>query len=218
MSLAKQDVYDGIRKLIISGEFVAGDHMPEEMLADRLNTSRTPVRDALQQLVSEGIVERRQNRRVYLANVNPMTVVEIFAVRARLEPLAARLASQNVEAEFLDDLRGLIEEMDRAVTAREPDRRLYRQQNENFHWRILTQSASSAVATAVKQVARHRLTSPTFEQWTRAELERSQNHHRELLDAFTAADPDWADAIMSAHLYAARSIYSRTATGTRGSK
>ncbi len=211
MSLAKQDAYDGIRQLILSGDFVAGDPMPEEMLAERLNISRTPVRDALQQLIAEGVVERRSNRRVHLAAVNPMSVVEIFAVRARLEPLAARLAAQHVTTEFLDELAGFVRDMDRAAQAPEPDRRLYRQQNENFHWRILTQSASSAVATAVKQVARHRITSPTFEQWTRHELERSQNHHRELMDAFRAADPDWADAIMSAHLYAARSIYARTA-------
>ena len=190
--------------------------MPEETLAAQLNISRTPVRDALQQLIAEGVVERRANRRVYLAAVNPMTVVEIFAVRARLEPLAARLAAQNVTVEYLDDLCRHVSEMDRATQGPDLDRRLYRQQNEAFHWRILTQSANSAVATAVKQVARHRITSPTFVQWTRHELERSQNHHRELIDAFCAGDPDWADAVMSAHLYAARSIYARTAVEDPG--
>ncbi|OSP54563.1 GntR family transcriptional regulator [Pseudoruegeria sp. SK021] len=214
MSLAKEDAYDGIRKLILSGDFVAGDPMPEEMLAERLKISRTPVRDALHQLEVEGIVERRQNRRVYLAAVNPMTVVDIFVVRARLEPLAARLAAGKVDKAFLADLGGFVETMDRVAGSKDPDRRLYRAQNEHFHWRILTQSENSAMSTAVRGVARHGLTSPTFDRWTCAELERSQNHHKELIQAFREGDPDWADAIMTAHLYAARSVYNRAANGS----
>lgn len=215
MSFAKQDAYEGIRQLIISGQFGAGDPMPEEMLAERLEISRTPVRDALHQLEAEGIIERRQNRRAYLAEVNPMTVVDIFAVRARLEPLAARLAASKVDELFLKDLEGFVGKMDRTAQEKEPDRRLYREQNEHFHWRILAQSESSAVATAVRGVARHRITSPTFDRWTPAELQRSQNHHKELMDAFRAGDPDWADAVMTVHLYAARSVYEKAAIGTR---
>jgi len=218
MSSVKKNAYDGIRHLIISGEFVAGDPMPEEMLAEQLKISRTPVRDALHQLEAEGVVERRENRRAYLAAVNPMSVVDIFSVRARLEPLAARLAAANVDDAFLTDLRELVDEMDRTTQQIEPDRRLYREQNEHFHWRILKQSDSSAVATAVRGVARHRITSPTFDGWSRSELERSQNHHVEIIDAFLARDPNWADAIMTAHLYAARSIYERAAFGHCGSE
>ncbi|WP_394196838.1 GntR family transcriptional regulator [Litoreibacter albidus] len=209
MSSARLDVYEGIRNLIMSGEIVAGDPMPEEMLAERLNTSRTPVRDALHQLETEGIVDRRPNRRVYLADVNPMTVVQIFEVRARLEPLAARLAASHVDHQFLKDLQGLIDKMTTVAQSTSTDRRLYRQFNEEFHWRILQQSNSSAVTTAVRQVARHRITSPTFQNWTLEELERSQNHHREILDAFMAEDGDWADAVMTTHLFAAKSIYTR---------
>lgn len=214
MSSARQEAYEGIRNLIISGEIVAGDPMPEEMLAERLNTSRTPVRDALHQLETEGVVMRHPNRRAYLADVNPMTVVQIFEVRARLEPLAARLAASHVDPGFVEDLQHLIDKMTAVSQPDTIDRRLYRQFNEVFHWRILQQSNSSAVATAVRQVARHRITSPTFQDWTVEELERSQNHHRELLDAFLVGDADWADAVMTTHLLAAKSIYTRATLGT----
>lgn len=85
------DVYGMIRELIVAGEYLSGDPMPEEELADRLEISRTPVREALKRLQAEGLVERRANRRVYLCELNPSTIVETFVVRARLEPLAARL-------------------------------------------------------------------------------------------------------------------------------
>ncbi|MCL4188002.1 MAG: GntR family transcriptional regulator [Rhodobacteraceae bacterium] len=216
MTPRRDDVYERIRGLILEGVYIAGDAMPEEGLAERLQVSRTPVREALKRLEAEGIVERRANRRVHLAEVNPVTVVDIFIVRARLEPLAARLAASRVDGRFLEALAECIARMETARCGPEPDLRLYRQANEDFHWAILSQSGSGATSSAVRGVARRRLTSPTFRGWTAEELERSQSHHRELLAAFAAGDPDWADAVMTTHLYAARATFLRLATALGG--
>ncbi|WP_195759886.1 GntR family transcriptional regulator [Paracoccus sp. S-4012] len=205
----RQDVYELIRGLILAGEYISGDPMPEEQLAERLQVSRTPVREAMKRLQSEGIIERRENRRAYLAEVNPVTVVDIFMVRARLEPMAAKLAASRVDEGFLAALEARIAEMETARLAAEPDLRLYRQANEGFHWAILKQSGSGALDSTVRSVARRRITSPTFRGWTAEELERSQSHHRELLAAFRLNDPDWAEAVMTAHLHAARATYFR---------
>jgi DNA-binding GntR family transcriptional regulator len=205
----RRDVYDMIRSLVVAGEYIGGDPMPEEQLATQLNVSRTPVREALKRLQAEGIVERRGNRRVYLAEVSPVTVVDIFQVRARLEPMGARLAALRVDAAFLALLEDRIEQMETARLASEPDLRLYRQANEDFHWAILKQSDSGALDGTVRSVARRRITSPTFRGWSAEELERSQSHHRELLAAFRDGDADWAEAVMTSHLYAARATFLR---------
>lgn len=205
------DVYGMIRELIVAGEYLSGDPMPEEELADRLEISRTPVREALKRLQAEGLVERRANRRVYLCELNPSTIVEIFVVRARLEPLAARLAANCVNLAFLNLLQDCIDRMDEAMSGEQPQLRAYRQANEDFHWAILRRSENGALDTTVRGVARRSITSPTFQGWTRGELNRSQSHHRELFDAFVIGDPDWAEAAMTSHLYAARATYHRIA-------
>lgn len=207
----RTDAYEMIRSLILAGEYISGDPMPEEELAARLQVSRTPVREALNRLQAEGIVERHANRRAYLAEVNPTTVVDIFEVRARLEPMAARLAASRVDDDFVRLLEERVGAMEAARTAPEPDLRLYRQANEDFHWAILKQSGSGALDATVRSVARRRITSPTFRGWTAEEIARSQSHHRELLAAFRAADAAWAESVMTTHLYAARAAYLRLA-------
>ena len=131
MTGGKLNAYEGTREPILFGEIVPGYPMPEEMLADRLNIGRTPVRDALQQFETGGVVERRQNRRIHLADASPKTAVEKLEVRARREVFAERIESQNVDDDFLSDLRKYIDVMNRAASPEEVDRRLYREQNKH---------------------------------------------------------------------------------------
>lgn len=206
------EISERIRDLVLKGVYIAGEAMPEEELAERLSVSRTPIREALRRLQAEGLVERRSNRRVYLTEVSLATVVDIFEVRARVEPMAAGLAAAKVDATFLDLLGERIEAMDVARLAAHPDLRAYRQANEDFHWAILRQSGNGALDAAVRAIARRQLTSPTFNGWNFTELERSQNHHRELVAAFEIGDCEWAEAVMTAHLRAARATYDRIRT------
>jgi DNA-binding GntR family transcriptional regulator len=207
------DVYDEIRALIARGHYLGGDAMPEQELAERLGVSRTPVREALRRLMAEGVVERRSNRRTHLAEMDRDRVVDIFAVRAALEPVGARLAATGVTADFLDDLAACIHRMDAALAVRQPDLRAYRQGNEDFHWAILARSGNATLDATVRGVSRRPIVSPTFNGWTAEELARSQGHHRELLAAFEANDPEWAEAVMRCHMVAARAVYQRLAEG-----
>lgn len=204
-----QDVYDEIRRLISVGHYIGGDALPEVELAERLGVSRTPIREALRRLQAEGIVERRSNRRVYLADMDPTGVVEIFTVRAALEPIAARLATPCVQDDFLEYLAALIERMEEVRLQTPPNLRAYRQANEEFHWAILARAGNAALETTVRTVARQPLVSPTFNGWNWEELERSQHHHRELIAAFKARDADWAEAVMRCHMLAARAAFIR---------
>jgi len=207
--MADHEVYQSIRELILRGEYIGGEPMPEQELAERLQVSRTPVREALRRLQLEGVVERRENRRVHLVSVDPQSILDIFEVRARLEPLAARLAAVRVEDEFIQLLSDNVDRMERARLARSPDLKLFRQSNENFHWAILKQSGNSTLDLTVRAAARWPIVGPTFSGWNAEELERSQNQHRELLTAFRVRDAEWAESVMTTHLLAARAAYRR---------
>ncbi len=210
------DVYREIRTRISRGEFLGGDALREEDLAHRLGVSRTPIREALNRLEAEGIVERRSNRRVHLREMDARQVVDIFAVRAVLEPAAARLAAERADGAFVAGLGALVDRMETARLSRSPDLKAYRQANEAFHWAILEQSGNTTLDSTVRLVARRPIVGPTFNGWSPEELQRSQAHHKELLAAFEARDADWAHAIMLSHMLAARAAFRRLMSGDGG--
>jgi DNA-binding GntR family transcriptional regulator len=203
------EVYREIRRLIAEGDYLGGDALPEVELAERLGVSRTPVREALGRLQAEGVVVRRDNRRVYLAEMDPAHVVEIFTIRAALESIAARVATPRVDAAFLERMETLVALMETARTRTPPDLRSYRELNEELHWSILALAGDVTLEETVRSVSRRPAPSPTFNDWTAEELARSQQQHRELLAAFRAGDADWAEAIMRTHLLAARASFMR---------
>jgi len=89
-------VYEAIRSQILSGTLSPGSHLGEEQLALLTNSSRTPVREALRRLVSEGLVITGQNRRSYVAEFDPKEADAVFEIRARLEAYSASMAAKRM--------------------------------------------------------------------------------------------------------------------------
>lgn len=203
------DVYSRLRDLLAEGVYLGGDVLPENELASRLGVSRTPVREALKRLQTEGHVAREAHRRAKVVETDFKQVVHIFAARAALEPQAVRLAIGKVDTEFLDKLRCLTIEMDNAITRETPDRRRYRELNARFHQAIWHQSGDRYFEELVYSIARKPLVSPTFNNWTVQELKRSNRQHEDLVCALEAGDAVWACSIMNVHLLSARAAYIR---------
>ncbi|MEZ5400790.1 MAG: GntR family transcriptional regulator [Bryobacteraceae bacterium] len=89
---ATDEVYDAIRSAILTRAFLPGQRLNVEEIAERLGVSLTPVRHALQQLSSEGLVEIHPRSGTYVTNVSARDIKETFDVRMALECLAAELA------------------------------------------------------------------------------------------------------------------------------
>lgn len=104
-------VYDSLIEALRSGDFAPGDRLREEDVAQRLNLSRTPVREALRRLENNGIVEHRPRIGAVIRKLSQTEVVELYEMRIVLERTAARMAAQHgSEAEFdaLDDMNARI--------------------------------------------------------------------------------------------------------------
>lgn len=86
-------VYDRLLSAILSGQLVGGNELSEVTLADQFGVSRTPVREALNRLAGDGLIENGHNRRATVRTVTREMVVEIYQVRECLESGAARLAA-----------------------------------------------------------------------------------------------------------------------------
>ena len=203
------DIYAKIRALIAEGAYIGGDTIPESELATRLGVSRTPIREAMRRLQAEGVIRREAYRRAVVVDLDPNEVIHIFTARAALEPIAAGMAVTLADDDFVNRLHDLHDRMEHFVQMEDPDRRAYRDLNAQFHRVIWRQGGNTMFADLVNMVARKPVVSPTFNNWTRGELIRSNRQHGDVVDALAARDKDWAEAARMAHLLASRATYRR---------
>lgn len=194
--------YTGIRRAILSGVLPGGAHLREEALAKMTGTSRTPVREALRRLVGEGLA-RDEGRSRFVAEFPFEEVAVIFDIRARLEGYAARLAAERITAPELDELARLIDRIDNLAGPDGTSTRIqeFARLNTDFHGRILAATRSPQMQSLSAQATAIPLELIKQFVWSQAvNIERSNRQHRDILDALTARNGNWAENIMSAHI------------------
>lgn len=209
---AAERAYHFIRDAILRNELCDDTHLRETDLAERIGVSRTPVRDALRRLAAEGLVEIVPNVGSRVRRWDAQALEEIFGLRAVLEGYAARLAATRLTSEQIDRLAELCERMDACVAASGEDRSkrvALTPLNEQFHAIILGAAGNWRLETVVRQIISVPLVLRTFGRYEPDEIRRSMAHHRELVDAFRARDPDWAESVMRSHLHAGLAVMRR---------
>jgi DNA-binding GntR family transcriptional regulator len=113
-----QLIADQLRELIVQGTFRPGQQINESALASQLNTSRGPLREALQRLSQEGILVSHRNRGVFVLELSTDDIKEIYAVREAVESAAANIlmdAGQEKINDTCDVLKGIIKDMAKQV-------------------------------------------------------------------------------------------------------
>jgi DNA-binding GntR family transcriptional regulator len=197
--------YAEIRDRILSGRLLPGTRLVEVDLATELDVSRTPVREALRRLSAEGLIEMLPNRGATVRSWTDRELHDIYQSRAQLESLAAELAAERMDGEALTRLEQLCDDMEACGV--DPDRdgrdRLT-ELNTDFHDTIRHAAQSPTLTSMIHGVAQLPLVRATFHRYSREDLERSRNHHREMIAALRARDADWVAAVTKAHVLAAR--------------
>lgn len=105
-------VADQLRQAILSDVLKPGQRLIEQELAENMQTSRGPVRDALKILETEGLVSRQSHRGAFVTELEEEDVIEIYTLREALERLALRYAIQNSSDEQIEELSRIVEEME----------------------------------------------------------------------------------------------------------
>jgi DNA-binding GntR family transcriptional regulator len=194
-----------LRELIFSGQLGAGtDHLESE-LAEALGMSRTPVREALLVLESQGLVDVRPRKGVRIRPVSPADMSEIYDVLTELESLAARLAAgRGLDAKALCPLAETIRDMDVALLR--ADRGAWAAADDRFHAELVRLGGSSRVEAISQmmsdQVRRARLVTLHM----RPLPTQSNDDHRAVLEAIRQGDADTAGRVHHAHRSAAKTI------------
>lgn len=117
----REHVYRYLKEMIIDGEYKPGDRLIERELADKLNISRTPIREALFRLESQGFVKTLPRKGVVVSDVSEAEVIEVFTILSSLEVLGAKLAAQRVDESLQAQLDEKIEELMTLETGSEED-------------------------------------------------------------------------------------------------
>lgn len=112
--LAEQ-VFANLREAILSGEIAPGARLVETAIAEEMHVSRGPVREALNRLEAEGMVEIRPRRGAFVAQLTKQDVWEIYTLRAALEGLAFRLAGESCSEEDVAHLQAIVKAMGRCA-------------------------------------------------------------------------------------------------------
>ena len=207
---ASERAHVALREAILRGELAAGAHLGEVELAERLGVSRTPVREALSRLASEGLVEVLPHRGARVVTFSPDDLDGIFDVRLALEPRATGRAAGRATADDLAALDDLARRM-LVVGSPGPDQDLDAlvPLNREFHARLLDVAAAPALSGALANVMHTPVVLRTFHTYDAASLHRSLAHHAEIVAALRAGDPDWASAVMRSHIGNARAVMVR---------
>jgi DNA-binding GntR family transcriptional regulator len=127
----KEEVYDALHRQIIAGKYKPGDWLRQEDIASQMGVSMTPVREALDLLVSNGIAERVPYRGVRVREMSAKDIADAYGLRLILEPLAAREAAAHITAEQISRLEEIITDIKKNIRLNEMP--LERQLSGEFH-------------------------------------------------------------------------------------
>lgn len=193
-----REVVEYIKQSILSGELNPGDRIVETRFARELGISQTPIREAMHQLSGEGIVVIVPNKGPVVKELQRSDVFEIYSLRAAIEGLAIRIASQIAPQEAIDELEGFYEAMkvklvDEAVDSLLADSFQIHQSiiNLSKHERLMNMYGSiSFQISLVNRIL-----------GTQSTKQKEVDQHLELIEALKSRDPAQAEKIMRMHIY-----------------
>ncbi|MFD1881267.1 GntR family transcriptional regulator [Paracoccus pacificus] len=193
-----EELIEALRELIVSGELPPGRKVPEKDLCDLYGVSRTPLREALKVLATDGLVTLEPNRGAWVTQITVQDLDEVFPVMGALEALAGELACQNITDKEIKAIRSLHDRMVGHYEARELD--AYFALNQRIHEAILAAARNDTLATQYRSLAtrvrRARyVANMTPERWRRATEE-----HIAIMECLEARDGQALSVILKRHL------------------
>ncbi len=191
------EAYAALKAAILSGELQPRDRLYETVLARRFKMSRTPVREALQRLVNEGLAEAGSDG-LAVATLSVEDIRSLEEANRALQSLAAQLAATGGSESDLERLEAFVARMEACAASGDLDgwiaadqdmhRQIFRMCGNRWVWKLLLQMES--LIGRVRHIALRRP----------GRLEESTKEHRIVVDAIKSRNPDLAHQAMHSHL------------------
>ena len=189
----KQDIFEFVHERIIAGQYAPGEWLRQDVISSQLGVSMTPVREALDLLVSAGLAERVPYRGVRVLQPSAEEIVDSYGTRLLLESAATYAAAINISSEQLTKLGALLDESKSLVELKDMSRS--RALNRELHTAIVSSSGNTLLCKIYITVLN------TFPDWMLYEymfrhpelldenIQNEYKEHRSIADALAAQDP-----------------------------
>ena len=192
-----EDAADRIREQILAGGFRQGEHLVEAKIAEQLNISRGPVREAFKLLRAEGLLNEEPRRGTFVVSLSADDVREIYGLRAALEGRAARLIARAHDPATIEQLRALADAIDRAVAT--GDGAAVSRADLAFHEGLCALCGNSRILEVFDRYV------PTLRALLRLDervlrsLDEVSNQHRPFVEAIEAGEEETAARLLAEH-------------------
>jgi DNA-binding GntR family transcriptional regulator len=209
-----EQVADSIRQAIFSGSFELGDHLNEADIADRLQVSRGPVREALVQLKQEGIVTIEWHRGAHIMQLSAKDARELSSLRAILEVFAIREAASAATTSDLDLMSSVLASMSKAMGDDQSDFDMI-QLDVQFHDNLYRAAHHDRLWNAWNSIRSQVVLSLLVKRHTSNEYYRDKviAEHQHLFDVVSSRDADACERAIREHLSA---TYDRLTASFKG--
>ena len=196
--------FQTLKSLLVEGKIAPGSKLNERELAERLNVSRTPIREAIRRLAADGLVELIANRGAIAVQLSIDDVIHTFDVIAELEGYSGELAAQNISDSTLSELEALQYEMMASYARR--DLSSYYKLNLRIH-RLINQAANNPVLATLFSQVNSRIEALRFRSnQDGVKWEKAVEEHQEMLDALKARDSARMRKVMITHVTNKRDV------------
>lgn len=195
--------YNNLKSDVLAGRFKPGERLTEEHLANGLGVSRTPVREALHKLASEGLIQPLESRGFCVARDSREDIEDLFNIRAALEGYAIRIVCEYITEPDVKKLNGFIEKAEDALRRKKLDEIF--NYNTQFHDTLNAvvpnkSRLHSLIADTRKFVLRYRKDSLHYLE----SAKKTIDGHRKILLAISLKDPDLCERVMREHVKEAK--------------
>lgn len=191
-------VVDRLRDMIVQGELAPGTKLNERVLGTALGTSRTPLREALKYLASEGLVDLLPNRGAIVAPLDAERVKQMFAVMGALEALAGELACRSASDAEINEIRALHFQM----LAHHARRELgdYFRLNQAIHLKLVEASGNEPLASIYRSLNAHVRRARYMANLSEMRWDNAVREHEQMIDALARRDGAALQGILRDHL------------------
>lgn len=193
-----EELRDQIEEMIAFGELPPGTHLDETELAERFGVSRTPIREAFNQLASAGIIEIQPRRGAFVTKFGAEELVEMFEVMAELEGMCGRLAARRLTQEEQAELARVHEESREIVENGTPDD--YYALNDRFHGIIYQGCHNAFLMEQVWNLRRRLRPYRRLQLRVRGRILSSFREHEAIVKAIAQGDGQTAEELLRGHV------------------
>jgi DNA-binding GntR family transcriptional regulator len=191
----REQAYERLLDMLLSGKLLGGSPLQERRLADTLKISRTPVREALRQLETEGLVMRQMGRLMTVLQISVQDYIEILNIRKLLEVETAGLAAGRISKTTADAMRKAVRDL---MEDESPSASRHWQVDDLVHYTIAEAAGNKLLTTMIRDLRRR-----THIFNTRRIPDRRRPgalEHLALIDAVAAGDAQKAQTLMAEHI------------------